>query len=223
MRFLCRLGMACMTRRCRMGATAVVTVGMTIRKLMFCCVLMVLGGCADGINLDRTKDDGHAAMGWDARPEAAEWTGATLAAVARFDSVLASKVPSDIKAWCPGYAKNRLDERRAFWAGLLSALAKPESSWNPQASGGGGRYIGLLQISPQTARSNGCEAGSAGELKDGSANLACGVKIMARQVAQDGVVAGNGRRGLGRDWGPFNKASARASMAGWTAKQSYCR
>ena len=185
--------------------------------------MMGLGGCADGIMLDRNKDDGHADMGWDARPEAAEWTSATLAAVAQYDGVLAGAVPGDIKAWCPGYAKNELAERRAFWAGLLSALAKPESGWNPRAAGGGGRYIGLLQISPQTARANGCEAGSATALKDGAANLACGVKIMARQVAQDGVVAGNGRQGLGRDWGPFNKASARAGMAGWTAKQSYCR
>ena len=193
------------------------------RNLVFCLILTVLSGCVDGINLDRTKDDGHAAMGWDARPEAAEWTASTLAAVAHYDSVLAGAVPGDITAWCPGYAKNGLPERRAFWAGLLSALAKPESGWNPRASGGGGRYIGLLQISPQTARSNGCAATSAGALKDGAANLACGVKIMARQVGTDGVVAGNGGQGLGRDWGPFNKASMRASMAGWTAEQSYCR
>ena len=173
--------------------------------------------------LDRTKDDLQPAMGWDARPEAAQWTGSTLAAVARYDGVLAGAVPGDITAWCPGYAKNALEERRAFWAGLLSALAKPESGWNPRASGGGGRYIGLLQISPQTARANGCAATSAAALKDGAANLACGVRIMARQVGQDAVVAGNGRRGLGRDWGPFNVAAKRKAMAGWTAKQSYCR
>ena len=193
------------------------------RNLVVCLILMVLSGCAEGIMLDRTKDDVQAAMGWDARPEAAAWTGATLAAVARYDSVLAGSVPGDMKAWCPGYARNGLAERRAFWVGLLSALAKPESGWNPRAAGGGGRYIGLLQISPQTARSNGCAATSAGALKDGAANLACGVKIMARQVGTDGVVAGNGGQGLGRDWGPFNKASMRASMAGWTAEQSYCR
>ena len=122
----------------------------------------------------------------------------------------------------PGYVKNGLDARRAFWAGVLSALAKPESGWNPRASGGGGRYIGLLQISPQTARANGCAATSASALKDGAANLTCGVQIMARQVGQDGVVAGNGRQGLGRDWGPINKPAPRAAIAGWTAKQSYC-
>ena len=192
-------------------------------RLVFFAVVLTLSGCAEGVFVDRTKDDAQPAMGWDARPEAANWTASTIAAVAQYDSVLAGAVPGDIAAWCPGYSKASLAERRAFWSGLLSALAKYESSWNPEAAGGGGRYVGLLQISPQTARSNGCAASSAAALKDGSANLACGVKIMARQVAQDNMVAGNGRRGLGRDWGPFNKASKRASMAGWTSKQSYCR
>jgi hypothetical protein len=220
------LAMAGVGRHCAAsphGGEVAAAVLMLMRNLALCAVLIGLCGCSGGIMLDRTKDDGQAAMGWDARPEAAAWTGSTLAAVARYDSVLAGKVPGDIKAWCPGYAKNGLAERRAFWAGVLSALAKYESGWNPRASGGGGRYIGLLQISPQTARANGCAVGSVAGLKDGAANLACGVRIMARQVGQDRVVAGNGRRGLGRDWGPVNKASARAGMAGWTARQSYCQ
>jgi Transglycosylase SLT domain len=91
-------------------------------------------------------------MRWDHRPEAAEWTTRSLAAIARHDDVLASRVPADIQAWCPGYDKNEPKDRRAFWAGLLSAVAKYESTWNPAASGGGGRYIGLMQISPKTAK-----------------------------------------------------------------------
>jgi Transglycosylase SLT domain len=198
---------------------------MLLRNLGFGVVLTLLMGCSVGTIIDRTKDDGAAlpAMGWDGRPEAAEWTTSTLAAVAQYDSVLAGVVPGDIKAWCPGYAKADLTERRAFWVGLLSALAKPESSWNPRAAGGGGRYIGLTQISPKTAQANGCEATSVAGLKDGAANLRCAVRIMARQVGQDGVVAGNGRQGLGRDWGPFGKASLRGQMAGWTMQQSYCQ
>lgn len=192
-------------------------------RLVFFAVVLALSGCAEGVFVDRTKDDTQPVMGWDARPEAAEWTASTIAAVARYDSVLAGAVPGDIAAWCPGYSKADLAERRAFWAGLLSALAKYESSWNPDAAGGGGRYIGLLQISPRTAKGYGCEATSAGALKDGAANLSCGVQIMARQVGRDGVVTGNGRSGLGRDWGPFKVASKRESMAGWTAKQSYCQ
>ncbi|MGB8813561.1 MAG: transglycosylase SLT domain-containing protein [Paracoccaceae bacterium] len=163
------------------------------------------------------------AMRWDHRPEAAEWTTQTLVAVSSQDPVLAQSVPSDIAAWCPGYVTADLHQRRAFWVAMLSAVAKYESSWNPTASGGGGRYIGLTQISPKTARNHGCAATSAGALKDGSANLACAVKIVAAQVGRDRAVSGNGRRGMGRDWGPFSKAAKRAEMQSWTKAQSYCQ
>lgn len=162
-------------------------------------------------------------MGWDQRPEAAEWTTQTLIAVSAQDAVLADAVPSDIGTWCPGYAKTSLHNRRAFWVAMLSAVAKHESSWNPKAAGGGGKYIGLTQISPQTARNYGCEATSAAELKDGTANLACAVKIAAVQVGRDRAVAGKGRSGLGRDWMPFRKSGARAEMSSWTRAQSYCQ
>jgi hypothetical protein len=163
------------------------------------------------------------AMRWDARPEADQWTKATLVAVAAHDDVLATRVPSDINAWCPGYKKGTMMERRSFWAGVLSAVSKYESSYNPKASGGGGRYIGLLQISPASAAHHGCTATSAKALKDGVANLQCGVEIMAAAVAKDGVVAGKGGQGVGRDWGPFSKAKYRNEMAAWTSKQSYCQ
>lgn len=162
------------------------------------------------------------AMRWDHRPEAADWTRATLAAVSGHDDVLAARVPADIAAWCPGYEKAGMMERRAFWAGLLSAVAKYESSWNPRASGGGGRYIGLLQISPRSAAHHGCTATSAKALKDGTANLQCGVELLAHAVGQDGVVAGKGNRGAGRDWMPFRKAKSRHEMQDWLKGQSYC-
>lgn len=161
-------------------------------------------------------------MRWDHRPEAAAWTEAALLAVAEKDEVLASRVPADIAAWCPGYEDAGLDQRRAFWVGLLSALAKHESGWNPAAAGGGGRWIGLMQISPKTARSNGCSARSSGALKDGAANLACAVEIFSRDVARDGVVAGKGNRGFGRQWAPFRKGAKRADMATWVSSQPYC-
>ena len=161
-------------------------------------------------------------MRWDHRPEAQAWTKAALAAVTARDAQLADRVPADIADWCPGYEAAGKDDRRAFWVGLLSALAKYESTWNPGASGGGGRYIGLLQISPKTAGNYGCKAQSAGALKDGAANLACGVRIFAGHVAADGVVAGGGKRGIGRDWGPFKKADMRGEMAAWTRAQPYC-
>ncbi len=165
----------------------------------------------------------YPAMRWDARPEAATWTSRTLTAVAARDGDLASTVPGDIDTFCPGYAKAPMGQRRAFWAGLLSATAKYESGHNPKASGGGGRYIGLMQISPRTAQHYGCDADSSAELKDGGANLECAVQIIAPNIASDGMVAGSGNRGIARDWGPFKKKSVRAEIAAWTSSQAYCR
>jgi hypothetical protein len=161
-------------------------------------------------------------MRWDHRPEAAAWTEAALVAVAARDDVLASRVPADIANWCPGYPDASLEERRAFWVGVMSALARHESTWNPGAVGGKGQWFGLMQISPSTARSNGCSAQSGGALKDGAANLSCAVSVFSRDVARDGVVAGKGNRGVGRQWAPFRKASKRADMAAWTSAQPYC-
>jgi hypothetical protein len=162
-------------------------------------------------------------MQWDHHPEGQEWTKSTLVALSTKDPILSERVPADIATWCPGYAEASIEERRAFWAGLLSAVARYESTWNPQASGGGGRWIGLMQISPRSAANYGCEATSVGALKDGEANLECAVEIMSEQVYKDGLVAGGGNRGIGRDWAPLRSGEKRAAMAAWTREQPYCQ
>jgi hypothetical protein len=162
-------------------------------------------------------------MQWDHHPEGEEWTESTLLAVSTKDPLLSQRIPADIETWCPGYPEAPVEARRAFWTGLLSAVAKYESTWNPVASGGGGRWIGLMQISPRSAVNYGCEATSVGALKDGEANLECAVEIMSEQVAKDGLVAGGGNRGIGRDWAPLRSDSKRAAMAAWTSQQPYCQ
>ncbi len=164
-----------------------------------------------------------APMGWAERAEGAEWTVEAMEAVAAKDDVLADVVPADIATWCPGYADASISERRAFWVGLMSAVSYHESRFTPEVTGGGGRYIGLMQISPITAKGHGCDATSVSALKDGGENLSCAVEIFAEKVAADGMVAGNGKKGLGRDWGPFRKSKARAQMAEWTSSQPYCQ
>lgn len=162
-------------------------------------------------------------MRWDHHPEGEDWTESTLVALSTKDAILSEQVPADITAWCPAYPDAPVEARRAFWAGLLSAVAKYESTWNPNASGGGGRWIGLMQISPNTAQNYGCDATSVSALKDGEANLECAVEIMSEQVAKDGLVAGGGNRGIGRDWAPLRSAEKRAEMASWTSEQPYCQ
>ncbi|TGD63575.1 lytic transglycosylase [Tabrizicola sp. WMC-M-20] len=182
--------------------------------------VLLLAGCVAGASGKDSSE--QPVMRWDHRPEAATWTQTSMNVIAANDAVLAAKVPADIEGWCPGYDDASMTERRAFWAGLLSATAKHESTWNPKASGAGGRYIGLMQISPQTARAYGCAATTSTDLKNGEANLACAIRIMSKQVGRDGVVAGGGNKGIGRDWGPFRSASKRSDIAGWTKSQEYC-
>lgn len=155
---------------------------------------------------------------WDHRPEAPLWTEATLEALQGHGTPLVKLVPADIHDYCPGYADASAENRSAFWVGLFSALAYHESTWNPGAVGGGGRWYGLVQIDPRTARGYGCKATSGNALKDGAANLSCAVRIAARQVADRGTVS----TGM-RDWGPFHDPGKRAEMSSFTSSQPYCQ
>jgi hypothetical protein len=88
--------------------------------------------------------------------------------------------------------------------------------------GGGGRWFGLVQISPATARYRGCSATSGQALLDAEANLRCGVRIMGETVPRDGVVS-QGMRGVAADWGPFHSSRKREDMRQWLVAQDYCQ
>ncbi len=180
--------------------------------------LLSLAGCMSATG---SESEQPAVMRWDHRPEAPLWTASTLDALRGHGAVLAFTVPEDVETWCPKYPEASLEERRLFWSGLLSSLAKHESTWRPEAAGGGGRWIGLVQIAPATAKNYGCDAKSASALKNGAANLACAVRIMSHTVTRDGVIAA-GMRGVAADWGPFHNSRKREEMAAWTRKQPYC-
>ncbi|MEM9248314.1 MAG: transglycosylase SLT domain-containing protein [Pseudomonadota bacterium] len=163
-----------------------------------------------------------APMRWDHLPEAEDWTSTALSALDTHGSVLPQVMPRDISTWCPAYPDADLEQRKAFWTGLISTLAKHESTWNPRAVGGGGLWFGLVQIAPATARGYGCEARSGAALKDGSANLSCAIRIMSHTVARDGVVSHN-MRGVAADWGPFHSSRKREDMRAWVSAQPYCQ
>lgn len=163
------------------------------------------------------------AMRWDHAAKAAEWTAEALAQVAEHDAELTHMIPKDIEVYCPGYAKASAEDRRAFWVSVLSATAKYESGFNAKAVGLHGRYVGLMQITLATARHSGCDATTTATLKDGKANLSCAIDIVAPRVAADGMVAGDGNKGIARDWGPWAKARTRATIAKWTRAQDYCQ
>ena len=160
-------------------------------------------------------------MRWAHKSGSDAWTQATLAALDQYGVQMMSRVPADIDAYCPGYASRGDAGRRAFWAGFMSALSKHESTYNPQAKGGGGKWLGLMQIAPSTWRSYGCT----GEMLNGADNMSCAVKIMSKQVSRDNAVAraGGSWRGVARDWAPLRSATKRADIAAWTSQQSYCQ
>lgn len=162
-----------------------------------------------------------ARWGMDGAP--ALWSRAALSALAGHGAPLIEMVPGDIANWCPAYEGATPDDRRRFWVGFLSALARHESTYRAQAVGGGGRWFGLLQIAPATARGYGCVARTGEALKNGEANLSCAIRIMAVTVPRDGVVYGPGGRGVAADWGPLRSRGKRAEMAAWTRRLPACR
>lgn len=158
---------------------------------------------------------------WDRTTGKKSWTLATLTALKTHATVLPDIVPRDIAEYCPAYPHAPREVREAFWVGLISALAWHESTHRPAAVGGGGKWYGLTQILPATARGYGCRARSGEALKNPEANLSCALRIMARTVKRDRVISA-GMRGVAADWGPFHSARKRADMKAWTRKQPYC-
>ena len=158
---------------------------------------------------------------WDHRPEAEVWTTAMMQALMRDGAPILAIVPRDADTWCPGYAQATLRERAGFYVAFFSGLARFESTWNPRASGAGGRYRGLLQISPRTARYRGCTLPDEG-LFDGAANLTCAVRIATAAVVRDAVVA-QGRGGIAADWPPMRDPAKRREVAAFTRALPQCQ
>ncbi|GAB5446501.1 lytic transglycosylase domain-containing protein [Gymnodinialimonas sp.] len=159
---------------------------------------------------------------WDNHPRGAQWTAAVLAALRGPGAPLLQTEPRDIHAWCPGYLEASPAQRAAFWTGLVSTLAWHESTHNPRAVGGGGRWFGLVQIAPGTARWRDCDVGSGEALLNGASNLRCGIRIMGITVPRDNVIS-EGMRGVAADWGPFHSRRKREDMRNWVREQEYCQ
>jgi len=165
------------------------------------------------------------------------WTRATETAVSQ--SGLAKTVPADIREFCPRYQQLSTKERRKFWVGLLSAMAKPESGFKPEISyqerftdGKGKRVIsrGLLQISIESANQKryDCDIPHAGLLHDPIVNLSCGVKILAKWVKEDGVIASKVKAGThkggGRYWSTLRQQTGHLdTIRHFTRELPICR
>ena len=70
---------------------------------------------------------------WDHRPAGRIWTRSAISALKSHGKPILQTVPRDIVEWCPAYPDASEDQRAAFWAGFMSALAKHESTYQISA------------------------------------------------------------------------------------------
>ena len=135
---------------------------------------------------------------WSEANQDGSWTQMAQQAVAA--TTLAGQNPKDIDKFCPKYSKLNKTFKNKFWVGLLSAMAKYESNFNPQTKytekfkdKTGKKVIsrGLLQISIESANQKryDCKIKAAKDLHGPATNLLCGAKILSSWVESDGVVA----------------------------------
>ncbi|MEO0915654.1 MAG: transglycosylase SLT domain-containing protein [Pseudomonadota bacterium] len=162
---------------------------------------------------------------WEHRADGPLWTRVVLSAVESHGADLLTVVPDDVTEWCPAYVDNDAKARAAFWAGFVSTLARYESTWNPRAVGGNGRWFGLMQIYPPTAEFRDCRVQTGEGLKSGADNLNCAIRIMNITVPRDNAISSKDTRwrGVAADWGPIRNDWMRRDMQNYTKRQVYCR
>jgi hypothetical protein len=146
-------------------------------------------------------------LSWDSVPERIAWSAQLLASIAAFKEQLDQGNP---EAFAPGYAALPPARQIKFWAELIVAIAKFESNWKPhtifhEPPPLGVDSVGLLQLSYEDQPNHKLEPldREAKSLEDPLVNLRCGVKIMARLVSKDAVIAsseGNRHKGAARYW-----------------------
>lgn len=130
------------------------------------------------------------------------------------------------KRFCPGYGKMTPEQRIVAWGYLASAVISHESGCVNAAGNTANCYTtgAIFKQCSSMTESNGVDSigffqlsygdsycpkkKSEGNLCDPGVNIKCGVKLMAKFVAMDGVVAGGGyvaagnppAKGLARYW-----------------------
>jgi hypothetical protein len=122
--------------------------------------------------------------------------------------MLSSRVPRDVRRFCPRFYTMGLADKRAFWAYFFQALAGAEASLDPTTrvrhtepevavrDGVSGRMVrseGLLQLTYEDQRRYGCDFDweadrrlkpddPAKTILQPKNNLECGVKILTKQI-----------------------------------------
>lgn len=151
--------------------------------------------------------DSAIALSWDTAAERKPWSAELVKAVRAHKADLDLGNPD---AFIPGYAKLGADQQVRFWAELIIGMAKFESGWKPhvifhEPPPLGIDSVGLLQLSYEDQPNYKLEPLDRAKksLEDPLVNLRCAVKIMAKLLTKDRVVASGAKkqsRGAARYW-----------------------
>jgi hypothetical protein len=165
-------------------------------------------------------------LSWDTKAERKAWSAELVKAVEAHKADLDRGNPD---GFIPGYTGLSADQQVKFWAELIIGMAKFESAWKPNTI-----YheppplnidsVGLLQLSYEDQPGYKLEPLDRAKrsLEDPLINLRCAVKIMAKLVAKDGVVAagaGKKSRGAARYWSVLREGHRIDEIKARTKKQ----
>ncbi len=201
-----------------------------MHRIAYALLAMLLVSCQTG--REHSPGDDYAV--WSAANTDGTWTRSAETAVR--NTSLPRQVPKDIAAFCPRYPSLDSESRVMFWAGLLSAMAKFESNFNPETKfteelrdSHKNRVVsrGLLQISIESANQAryACGIVAAKDLHDPAINLSCAARILSTWVELDDVVAATGRENTGgaRYWSVLRHSNGRAArVRALTKELSFC-
>jgi soluble lytic murein transglycosylase-like protein len=132
-------------------------------------------------------------LAWEiGHPERRAWSDELRRAVAA--SLPALEQATDVSRFAPNYTALSPSRRIEVWAALFVAIARFESGYDPHnvyREPFGQDSVGLLQLSYEDQAAYRLEPldRRAKSLEDPLVNLRCGVKILARLVRRDGLIA----------------------------------
>lgn len=188
-------------------------------------IIMAIGGCKHDQRPVTVEKTGKDAISFGFPDQG--WSRITLDGLDLYgQGMLSQKSIKDVTDFCPNYSKLDLQEKKEFYLGLIAAMAKFESNFNPKSQykesfkSSDGDYVvsrGLLQISKGSSQYYSCGITDANMLHDPKLNLECGIRILNKWIVKDECLACNdvAWRGGARYWAvlrntkaPFNKIKA---------------
>lgn len=174
---------------------------------------------------------------WEAaKTDGKKWTAFVMTELEVLGDDLLDVIPADGTTFCPKYNSLTREQRKNFWAYLMSMMTRYESNYNTNttyteafddSSGTNVISRGLLQLSIESGNAYGCGLKTASELHDPYKNLSCGIRILNRWMGRDGRIAGKvdgSWKGGARYWSVLRSTnSPYANIVAATKSISICK